>query len=160
MTKVNPQHVMALRRLTDLPVSECRDLLGAAGGDLVVAVQHLRRQPWCALNEVAVVAMLRESGVPHTPPEPRRPVILPDAEVVAELTACGAGVADYFLIGGLVCSVNLRGELMGCSIDDEDLAASAKAFLRRLGAPEYPSLQAYQEQRHAASGTSGESSAP
>lgn len=157
MNKIDPHHVMALRRLTDLPVSDCRDLLDSVGGDLLAAVQHLRHQPWCTLDERAVVAVLAECGVAYISPEPRRPVILPDAEVIAELTACGAAVADYFLIDGLVCSVNAHGELMGRSIDDEDLAMSTKAYLRRLGVPEYPSLKAYMEQRQAKPGAAPDS---
>jgi hypothetical protein len=42
VTKVNPQYVMAFRRLTDLPVSVCRDALTEAGGDLA-AVRRRRR---------------------------------------------------------------------------------------------------------------------
>lgn len=144
MVKVNPQHIMALRRLTDQPISACRDALVEAGGDLVAVVRKLQWSPCCGIyaSDTELAAVLAEYGVSYTP-EVREPVILPDAEVVAELTACGAAMSDYFLIDGLVCSVNGRGELMGCSIDDENLAASAKAYLRRLGVPEYPSLQAY-----------------
>ena len=88
--------------------------------------------------------MFAAHGITYTP-EVYQPVILPDSEVVAELTAGGIGVLDHFLIGGLICSVNARGELMGMSIDDPDLAVSAVAYLRRVGVPEYPSLQAYRE---------------
>jgi hypothetical protein len=147
VVKVNPHHVMALRRLTDLPVSECRDLLGTADGDLVAAVHYLRRQPWCVLDEAAAVAALGAVGVAYSPPRPRQPVLLPDAEVVAELTACGAAISDYFLIEGLVCSINVRGELMGCSIDDPDLAASATSYLRRIGAREFGSFAEFQAWR-------------
>jgi hypothetical protein len=145
---------MALRRLTDQPVSACRDALAEAGGDLAAVVRQLRGSPCCGLHasDTEVAAVLAAVGVTYAPPEPRQPVILPDSEVVAELTASGAAMTDYFLIDGLVCSVNARGELMGCAIDDEDLAASAKAYLRRLGVPEYPSIQAYNEQRHAEPG--------
>ncbi|MBA4068138.1 MAG: hypothetical protein C0501_31445 [Isosphaera sp.] len=68
-------------------------------------------------------------------------------------------MSDYFLIDELVCSVNARGELMGCCIDDDDLAASAKAYLRRIGVPEYPSLQAYSEQRQAEPGAAADGGA-
>jgi hypothetical protein len=146
--KVNPQHVRALRRLTDQPISACRDALVEAGNDLMAVVRRLRWSPCGGIyaSDEELSALLAEYGVAYTP-EVREPVILPDAEVVAELTADGAAVPDYFLIGGLVCTVNARGELIGCRIDDEDLAASAKAYLRRIGVPEYPSLQAYYEQR-------------
>ena len=148
MVKVKPQHVMALRRLTDLPVSACRDALVEAGGDLVSVVRQLRWSPSCGLyaSDAELTAILAEYGVAYSPEVPQ-PVLLPDAEVVAELTASGKAMSDYLLVGGLVCSVNIRGELMCCRIDDEDLAASAKVYLRRLGVPEYPSIQAYKEQR-------------
>lgn len=142
MVKVDPQYVMALRRLTDLPVSQCRDALVEAGGDLVAVVRRLRESPCCGLDasDAEVAAVLASCGVTYSPPEPRPPVILSDSEVVAELTACGLAVSDYILIDGLLCSVNALGELVGCSIDHEDLAASAKAYLRRIGVSEYSSL--------------------
>ena len=148
MAKVNPQHVMALRRLTDFTVSACRDALVEAGGDLVSVVRQLRWSPCCGVytSDAELTAILAEYGVAYTP-EVRQPVMLSDEEVVAEMTACGETMSDYFLINGLVCSVNVRGELMGCRIDDEDLAASAKAYLRRLGVPDYPSIQAYNDQK-------------
>jgi hypothetical protein len=160
VVKVNPQHVMALRRLTDQPLSACREALVEARGDLLAVIRRLRWSPCCGIyaSDEELPAVLGEYGLVYTP-EVREPVILPDAEVVAELTACGAAMSDYFLIDGLVCSVNARGELMGCSIDDEDLAASAKAYLRRLGVPEYPSLQAYNQQRHAEPGTAADGEA-
>lgn len=150
MVKVNLQHVMALRRLTDLPVSMCRDALVEAGGDLAAVVRQLHGSPCCGLHasDSEVAAVLASCGVTYAP-ESRQPVILPDSEVVAELTAGGLAVSYYFLIDGLLCSVNARGELVGCSIDDEDLAASARAYLRRIGVPEYPSLQAYNERGRA-----------
>jgi hypothetical protein len=49
----------------------------------------------------------------------------------------------------VICSANARGELTAMCIDDPDLAASALAYLRRRGAPEYPSLQAYRERSSA-----------
>ena len=151
MEKVNPQHVMALRRLTDLPASMCRDALAEAGGDLAAVVRQLRGSPCCGLHasDVEVEAVLASCGVTYSPPEPRQPIMLPDSEVVTKLTACGLSVSDYFLIDGLLCSVNTSGELMGCSIDDEDLAMSATAYLRRIGVPEYPSVQAYYERGRA-----------
>ncbi len=66
-----------------------------------------------------------------------------DGEVVAELTGNGYSVTDFFLVDGLVCSVNARGELMGLSIDDEALAAATKAYLRRAGVREYASYQEF-----------------
>lgn len=57
-----------------------------------------------------------------------------DEEVVAELTCDGSAVSDYFLVWGMVCAVNARGELVGVSIDDDALAAATKAYLTRVGA--------------------------
>jgi hypothetical protein len=70
---------------------------------------------------------------------------VPDSEVIAELTYDGHAVADFFLIGGLVCHVNTRGKLMAAAINDPALAAATVAYLRRVGAREYPSVQAYLE---------------
>ncbi|MFO0969779.1 MAG: hypothetical protein U0793_29840 [Gemmataceae bacterium] len=149
MVKVNAQHIMALRRLTDQPISACRDALVEAGGDLLAVIHRLRWSPCCGIyaSDAELSAVLAEYGVVYTPEVRPEPVILPDAEVLAELTACGTAISDYFLIDGMVCSVNARGELMACVIEDEDLAVSAKAYLRRLGVPEHPSLQAFREQR-------------
>jgi hypothetical protein len=72
---------------------------------------------------------------------------VPDAEVVAELTFGGQAVADFFLVGGLVCHVNARGELMARSIDDPELAAATTAYLRRVGAREFDSFAAFQAWR-------------
>jgi hypothetical protein len=148
VVKVNPQHIMALRRLTDQPISACRDALVEAGGDLVAVVRKLQWSPCCGIyaSDAELTAVLAEYGVAYTR-EVRKPVILPDAEVVAELTACGAAMCDYFLIEGLVCSINVHGELMGCSIDDEDLAVSATAYLRRVGAREFGSFPEFQAWR-------------
>lgn len=158
MVKVNPQYVMALRRLTAAPLSECRDALIEAGGDLLAVVRRLRASPCCGLHasDAEVAAVLASCGVTYSPPEPRQPVMLPDSAVIAELTACGLAVSDCFLIDGLLCAVNARGELMGCSIDDEDMAASTRAYLRRIGVPEYPSLQAYNERGRAEPGAAAD----
>jgi hypothetical protein len=125
-------------------MSMCRDALVEAGGDLAEAVRRLRCSPCCGLHasDDEVAAVLASCGVAYEP-ETREPVLLSDSEVIAELTAGGLAISDYFLIDGLLCSINARGELVGCSIDDEDLAASARAYLRRIGVPEFPSLQAY-----------------
>jgi hypothetical protein len=66
-----------------------------------------------------------------------------DEEVVAELTAGGMSVADFFLIDGLICFVNARGVLMARVHSDPASAAATKAYLRRVGTPEYPSWEAY-----------------
>jgi hypothetical protein len=68
-----------------------------------------------------------------------------DNEVVAGLTYGGIAISDWFLIDGAVCLVNSRGEVMISAIDDEALAAATVTYLRRIGAPEYPSFQAYDE---------------
>jgi hypothetical protein len=157
VAKVNPQHVMALRRLTGLPVTMCRDALAEAGGDLAAVIRRLRGSPCCGLlpSEGEVATVLASHGVTYTP-EVYQPVMLSDSEVVAALTAGGLAVSDYFLIDGLLCSVNARGQLVGCSIDDEDLAASARAYLRRVDAPEYPSLRAYNERGRAEPGATAD----
>lgn len=146
MATVDARMVMALRRLTDLPVSMCRDALVEAGGDLAAVVQRLRKSPCCGLHasDAEVAAELSSHGVSIVAEE-RDPVVLPDHEVVAELTDSGLAIGDYFLIDELICSVNARGELMGLCIDDKDLASAALTYLRRMGAPEYPSLEAYND---------------
>jgi hypothetical protein len=69
-----------------------------------------------------------------------------DSEVLAVLSVHGWAVADYFLIGDLVCHESSPGELAACAIDDPELAAAAKAFLRRIGARGYGSYQEYSAQ--------------
>lgn len=66
-----------------------------------------------------------------------------DDEVVAGLTAGGRPVGDYFLVGGLVCAVNGRDELMARLIDNESLSAATTAYLRRVGARECGSYQEF-----------------
>jgi hypothetical protein len=70
-----------------------------------------------------------------------------DAEVLEAQTSGGATVADHFLIEGFPHAVNPRGELMALLIEDEDVAEATVEYLRRLGAPEYGSFEAYQEHR-------------
>ena len=81
---------------------------------------------------------------------------VPDSKVVPELTFGGQSVADFFLVDGLVCCVNARGELMGCAIDDPELAVAATAYLRRVGVPEYSSMQAYFERCRAQPSAAGD----
>jgi hypothetical protein len=157
VVKVNAQHVMTLRRLTDLPVLMCRDALVEADGDLQAAIRRFRASPCFGLHtsDEEVAASLSLNGIVFAPAE-KQPVILPDGEVVGALTASGTAIADLFLIDGLVCSVNAYGELMGTRVDNEDLSASIKAFLRRSGVPEYPSLQAYYAHRQAEQNVAGD----
>jgi hypothetical protein len=145
VVKVEPRHVMALRQLTDQPISVCRAALVEAGNDLAAVVRRLRESP-CGLyaNDTEVAAVFAAHGVVYTP-EVYKPVILPDSEVVAELTAGGIALSDRIIIGGLICSASACGQLTAMLIDDPDLAASALAYLRRTGALEYPSMQAYRE---------------
>ncbi len=145
MVKVNPQHVMALRRLTDQPVSACRDALAQAGGDLAAVVQRLRESACGGLyaSDAEVAAVLASYGVTWAPPE-RQARSVPDAEVVAELAFGGQAVADFFLLSGLVCHVNAGGELMCRAIDDPDLAVATTAYLRRAGVREFESLAEFQ----------------
>lgn len=144
MVKVNPQHVMALRQLTDQPLSACREALIEAGGDIGEVIRRMRGSPCCGLHtpDAEVAAVLASHGVTWVPPErPTRTV--PDAEVVAELVYNRQAVADFFLVGGLVCHVNARGELMARATDDPDLAAATTAYLRRVGVREFESFAAF-----------------
>jgi hypothetical protein len=148
VAKVDPQHVMALRRLTDLPVSACRDALAEAGGDIGAVVQRLRGSPCCGLHgsDAEVAALLASHGVNWVPPaRPTR--VVPDDEVVAELVFNGQAVSDYFLVGGLVCHINRRGEMMARATDDPDLAAATTAYLLRIGAREFESFAGFQAWR-------------
>lgn len=156
--KVNPHHVMALRRLTDLPVSACHNALAEAGGDIGTVVQLLRGSPCNGLHgtDAEISALLASHGVMWVPPtRPRREV--PDEEVISELEFNRQAVSDYFLIGGLVCHINRCGDLMARAIDDPDLSAATVGYLRRIGAREFESLAGYQAWRSdAAPGTFGE----
>lgn len=66
-------------------------------------------------------------------------VIVPDAEVLEGLSRGGLSVSDYFLVGGLVCHLNGRGELMTRIIDDGALSTATTAYLLRHGAGRYAS---------------------
>jgi hypothetical protein len=68
--------------------------------------------------------------------------VVPDDEAVAELTANGRAVSDFFLMGGLACSVT-GDELTARCIDDGALSAATTAYLRRVGAREYGSYQEF-----------------
>jgi hypothetical protein len=68
-----------------------------------------------------------------------------DAEVIEELMAGGATIADYFLIGEMPCCVNNRGQLMMVAADEE-LTEAMVVYLRRVGVPEYASQEAYETQ--------------
>lgn len=80
---------------------------------------------------------------------------IPDAEVVAELTVGGQAVADFFLLDGVVCHANPRGEWMALSIDDPELAAATRAYLRRVGAREFGSHAEFQAWRAGVESSSG-----
>jgi hypothetical protein len=144
VAKVDPRLVMALRRLTDLPLSMCRQAVVEAGGDVGEVVRRLRGSPCCGLHvpDAQVAAVLAAHGVAWAPPVGTpRPVS--EAEVVAGLTSGGLAVTDYFLLGGALCFVNPGGQLMAHIIEDDDLSAATKAYLRRAGAPEYGSFDEY-----------------
>lgn len=146
MAKVDARMVMALRRLTDLPVMECRDLLAEVDGDVLALLRRVREFPerylWC-LSDEQIAVFLAECGIPFSEVErTRRPVA--DYEVIEVLTFGGHAISDYFLVDRMICSVNSRGQLMGLRIRDDDLARAAKEYLRRIGCAEYPSLAAYQ----------------
>jgi hypothetical protein len=66
-----------------------------------------------------------------------------DIEVAAELTADGTGIAQYLLIDGAVCCTNSCGQLMMILIEDDEIAEATVAYLRRIGAREYPSFGSY-----------------
>jgi len=72
-------------------------------------------------------------------------MIVSDDEVIAGLTYDGSPLSEFFLIGGQVCHINARGDLMGVVIENAALAAATVAYLRRFGAREYPSFRAYFE---------------
>jgi hypothetical protein len=148
MAKVEARSVMALHRLTDLPLSMCREALVEAGGDIGEVIQHLRGSPCCGLHapDAEVAALLASHGVTWIPPV-RLTRAVPEEEVVSELVFNGQAVADYFLVGGLVCHINARGELMSRVIDDPDLATATIAYLRRVGAREFGSLAEFQSWR-------------
>jgi translation elongation factor EF-Ts len=67
--KVNPHHVMALRRLTYMPVLACRDALVEARGDLLAVIRRMRRPPcyfiWATDEEITRV--LSDCGVVYIP---------------------------------------------------------------------------------------------
>jgi len=69
VVKIDPRTVAALHRLTDLPLSMCRDALLETGGDLAAVVQRLRRSPCCGLHpsDAEVAAFLAEHGVQLSP---------------------------------------------------------------------------------------------
>lgn len=64
-------------------------------------------------------------------------VIVPDTEVLEGLSHGGLSVSDYFLVGGLVCYLNGRRELMGCLIEDETLSVATARYLLRHGVKQY-----------------------
>jgi hypothetical protein len=90
---------------------------------------------------------MAECGVVYAPAV-RVPVILTDEEVVARMTESGEAVANYFLMDGTICVANEQGNDRMVLIDDEDLAVSIVAYLRRMGATEYPSYGAYHDHKH------------
>jgi hypothetical protein len=73
------------------------------------------------------------------PAPERQYTIVPDEEVIEELTAGGQAVTDYFLVGGLVCS----GDLVAMIIEDADLSRATSEYLRRIGASEYSSYEEF-----------------
>src|SRR4051812_33639973 len=100
--KVDVRAVMALRRLTEMPVTECRDALVEAGGDLDAVLRQLSGPQGCGphATDAEVTAVLASCGLTYSPPKPRQPVMLSDSDVIAELTAEGLVVADSFLMTG------------------------------------------------------------
>ncbi len=144
MTKVDLQLVVALRKLTDLPWSKCRQAVVEAGGDVGEVVRRLRGSPccWLQVSDAELAAALAAHGVAWAPPE-RTPRPVSEVEVVAGLTSSGLAVTDYFLLGGALCFVAPGGQLMAYIIEDDDLSAATKAYLRRAGTPEYGSFDEY-----------------
>ncbi len=148
MAKVDAQLVMTLRRITDLPVSACREMLAGADGDIGEALRRLWGSPCYDLHDsnTRVAAVLASHGITWIPPErPKR--FVPDAEVVSTLTFNGQAVEAYFLVRGLVCHFNTRGELMARATDDPDLSAATLEYLRRVGAREFGSFAEFQAWR-------------
>jgi hypothetical protein len=144
VTKADLQLVTALRKLTDLPWSMCRQAVVEAGGDVSEVVRLLRRGPCCGLHvsDAELAAVLAAHGVAWVPPE-HTPRPVSEAEVIAGLTAAGLAVTDHFLLGEALCFVTPGGQLMAHIIEDDDLSAATKAYLRRVGAPEYGSFDEY-----------------
>ena len=66
-------------------------------------------------------------------------------DVIAYLTADGRTIANYFLIGTLVCHRNVRGEPMAHAIDDPELAAATMSYLLGAGVQQYSSGPEYFE---------------
>lgn len=65
MTTVDASLVMALRRLTGAPVSDCREALVEAGGDFLAVVRRLRQVSCYGLvtSDAEVAAALESAGV-------------------------------------------------------------------------------------------------
>jgi hypothetical protein len=76
-------------------------------------------------------------------------MIVSDGEVIAKLTASGAKIEDYFLIGHDICTVNPNGQLVSTLIEEVegeeegDMYYAILDFLGRRGAKVYQSHQEY-----------------
>lgn len=154
MGSVDARLVMALYRLTGLPIRECQALLVAEGGDFEAVVQLLRRPPWFLPDAElrGVVDSLRASGALPPPPdgltEPdaAAPAAAPISEqqFVADYVDVDIPLERYFLLGepgrqGVACWHTTNG-LMACLIEDDKAAAACVDFLRRRGHPVFASL--------------------
>jgi translation initiation factor IF-1 len=63
-----------------------------------------------------------------------------DAWCVAYLTRDGREVADWFLVGGLICFWGRHGDRGELLSSDDRWYGQLRDYLRRVGAPEYQSL--------------------
>ena len=77
---------------------------------------------------------------------------IPEDEIVAELSASGVPIEDYFIIGYDICSVNENGGFSLLLIEDlpgeEDgeMHFAVVDYLRRVGAKEYQTYEQYYKQ--------------
>jgi translation initiation factor IF-1 len=62
-----------------------------------------------------------------------------DARCAAYLTSDGRSVADWFLVGGLICFRGRHGDTGELLSSDDRWYAQLRDYLRRAGAPEYGS---------------------
>jgi hypothetical protein len=75
-----------------------------------------------------------------------------DSDVMSELTAGGASIEDYFVIGHDICAVNSSGELTSLLIEEVpgeeegEMYNAVLNFLLRRGARVYHSYEEYNEE--------------
>ena len=130
---------MALRQLLpevrDRPVAEVfHEARSSPGWVLAVCPPDLTQRVRELAERTGLVAVIE-----NLPADERA---VPEDEVIAELTASGRAVADFILVGGLVCS-SVAGGLTAMIIDDSALARAAIVYLRKVGVREYASYDEF-----------------